>query len=40
MDRYYMPLKLRRVTGLVGYVRPTQELPGKVTLESTTRYAL
>ncbi len=34
MDRYYMPLKLRRVTGVVGYVRPTQELPDKVTLDT------
>jgi CBS domain containing-hemolysin-like protein len=34
MDRYYMPLKLHRVSGVVGYVRPTQELPGRVTLES------
>ena len=34
MDRYYMPLKLRRVTGVVGYIRPTQELPDKVTLDT------
>jgi len=34
MDRYYMPMKLRRITGVVGYVRPTQELPDKVTLDT------
>lgn len=34
MDRYYMPLKLRRLTGTLTFVKPTQELPSSVTLES------
>lgn len=34
MDNYYLPLKLRRLSGWVGYIRPTQELPARVTLDS------
>ncbi len=34
MDRYYMPLKLCRLSGTLTFVKPTQELPASVTLDS------
>lgn len=34
MEKHYMPMNLRHLTGNIGYFRPTQELPSKVTLES------
>lgn len=34
MEKHYMPLNIRHLSGRIGYFRPTQELPAKVTLES------
>ncbi len=34
MDSHYMPLKMRRLSGPVGFVQPTQELPTKVGMDS------
>jgi CBS domain containing-hemolysin-like protein len=34
MDKHYMPFDLRYLSGPMGYFKPTQELPDKVTLDS------
>ena len=34
MKKQYMPLNMQYLSGPIGYFRPTQELPAKVTLES------